>query len=307
MRLITGHLSIVVTAIAIAAGAVRGAGASAERGRAADTRVAARPNPDDSVAVLARVGEYVQRYYARAQHLVSLERVTLQPLAHDLSADGRAWRLEYELRVEWTPSGDGKATTAKVLRQLLTVDGRKPRSKDEPGCMDPKSVSPEPLEMFLPRQQGEYAFRWAGAGRTDRRAAAMLDYRSVRQGPMQVAWHGDCVTVELPGRATGRVWADAGTGEVLRVEEHLRGLFDIPVPAAQQKRGGSSSMTIERSDTSIQYKPVTFREPDETLMMPASIQTLTIIRDAGVPRLRVTQVFSNYRRFVTDARVVDEP
>jgi hypothetical protein len=51
---------------------------------------------------------------------------------------------------------------------------------------------------------------------------------------------------------------------------------------------------------------VTFRDPDETLMVPASIESLTIVRNAGVPRLRTTQTFSNYRRFVTGGRIVKE-
>jgi hypothetical protein len=49
---------------------------------------------------------------------------------------------------------------------------------------------------------------------------------------------------------------------------------------------------------------VAFTEPHETLMLPVSIETLTIVRNAGAPRVRKTQEFSNYRRFVTGGRVV---
>jgi hypothetical protein len=41
-------------------------------------------------------------------------------------------------------------------------------------------------------------------------------------------------------------------------------------------------------------------------MLPASIESMTVIRNAGVPRLRMTQTFSNYRRFVTAGRIVKE-
>ena len=40
------------------------------------------------------------------------------------------------------------------------------------------------------------------------------------------------------------------------------------------------------------------------MMLPASIQSLTIVRNAGVPRFRTTQTFSNYQRFTTGGRVV---
>ena len=63
-------------------------------------------------------------------------------------------------------------------------------------------------------------------------------------------------------------------------------------------------MTIERADSSIEYRAVTFSDPDETWLVPASIVSLTIVRNAGVPRLRTRQVFSNYRRFTTAGRIV---
>ena len=39
-------------------------------------------------------------------------------------------------------------------------------------------------------------------------------------------------------------------------------------------------------------------------MLPHSIDTLTVVRHSGVPRLRTNQTFSNYQRFVTTGRVV---
>src|SRR5688572_24187708 len=62
--------------------------------------------PADTVGVrdlLSRIGARVEEYYARARTIVCTETVVLQPLAHDLSADGRARRLVYELTVEWEP------------------------------------------------------------------------------------------------------------------------------------------------------------------------------------------------------------
>jgi hypothetical protein len=55
---------------------------------------------------------------------------------------------------------------------------------------------------------------------------------------------------------------------------------------------------------SIRYKPVAFADPDETLLLPASIDSVTVIRNSGVPRLRTTQTFANYRRYVTGGRLV---
>ena len=122
----------------------------------------------DLTGLLGRIGARVEEYYARARTIVCIETVVLQPLAHDLTADGRARRLVYELRVEWEPSsvdgqdGGNNAGSAgragRVVRRLLTVDGRPPRPQDKPGCMDPRDVSPEPLAMLLPGRSAEYAF-----------------------------------------------------------------------------------------------------------------------------------------------------
>ena len=49
---------------------------------------------------------------------------------------------------------------------------------------------------------------------------------------------------------------------------------------------------------------MTFEDPDEILMLPARISNVTIVRNSGVPRLRTTQTYDNYRRFVTDSRIV---
>jgi hypothetical protein len=132
----------------------------------------------------------------------------------------------------------------------------------------------------------------------------MLDYRSVRAEPPTVEWRDECATIDLPGRTRGRIWADAESAEILRVDEHLVGLVDIPVPLAQQRRGAARFMTIERADMSIEYRRVAFADPDETLMLPARIDSLVIIRNSGSPRLRITQQFSDYRRFVTGSRIV---
>jgi hypothetical protein len=268
---------------------------------------AARPpgNAGNAIALLARVGEQVERYFARAQSIICRETVRLQSLGADLMTDGSHMRqLIYELRMAWDPPPHGGGPPdATVLREIITIDGRPPRPRDEPGCMDPKPVSPEPLAMLLPARQRDYAFTWAGAGRVDGRPAAMLDYRSLESGPVRVSRRKDCISIELPGRSRGRVWIDQETGDVLRLDERLTGMFDVDVPP-ERPRAPTASMTIERADSSIRYKRVAFQGPEEVLMLPASIETLTIIRNAGAPRVRKTQVFSNYRRFVTEGRIV---
>lgn len=170
--------------------------------------------------------------------------------------------------------------------------------------MDPQQVSPEPLEFLLPSRRGEYAFTWAGTGRADGRAVAKIDYRPVTSKPASVVWTGDCVSVDVPDQQRGRIWVDLASGDVVRLDQHLHGRFEVNVPANKQRIDSPTWMEIERADSSIAYRPVTFHDPEETLMLPVSIDSLQIVRNAGVPRLRTHQAFTDYRRFLTSGKLV---
>ena len=256
--------------------------------------------------LLDRVGKRVVEWYARSQSIISMETVSIQPLRSDLSPLDFPRRLAYELRVAWDPdsAGPGLLPDASVLRELVSINGRAPRERDRSECMDPKSVSPEPLSMLLPAKRGQYAFSVAGRARVGGRAAVMLDYKGIAPGPPEIAWTRECVSVSLPGRSRGRIWVDVETYDVLRYDERLVGQFDFPVPREQVRRGAAASMVIERADSSIQFKRVAFTNPEETLMLPASIDTLQVVRGGGIQRTRITQRFTEYRRFLTEGRVV---
>ena len=268
--------------------------------------VASAPVQVDFSSTLASLARRVEQWYGRAATIVSTENVWIQPLTADLTPVDFPRRLAFELRVEWDPArtGPGGGPTANVLREALAINGRLP-SKDDPGCMDPKPVSPEPLGMLLPARLQESTFTSAGTSRINGRAALVIDYRGVASLPDEIKWTKDCVSLTLPGRSRGRIWVDAETYDVLRIDDRLVGAYSFEVPRQQQRRGGARSMVIERADSSIRYKRVTFTDPDETLLLPESIESVTVIRGSGMQRTRITQRFSDYRRFITAGRIVD--
>jgi hypothetical protein len=268
-----------------------------------------RASGGELASMLERVGAAVERYFARAQTLICLENVSVQPLRWDMSPDFTpARRLTYELRVAWEPSADGGLPEATAERRLLKIGSRAPRPKDKPGCTDPQDASPEPLVFLLPAKQSENVFTFAGTTRVNGRAALMLDYRAREVGKVSASRKDqdeDCISIELPGRMRGRVWIDVETGDVLRLDERLSGMVDVTPPPSRRYHD-RQMMTIERLDTSTVYHPVTFTNPDETIMLPKQISTMQIVRNSGSPRLRKTHVFTDYRRFITGGRIVQD-
>jgi hypothetical protein len=256
--------------------------------------------------VLTRTAARIEQYFARAQSIVFFERTTVQPLRNDFGLDGFARVLESDLRVEWDPTATGPDAEAKVLRELRRVNGRPPRAIDNRNCLDPNPISPEPLAFLLPAERAEYTFSLAGRGKGKQLNTLMIDFRSLEQGKpemkQQPGKDESCFSINIPGRIKGRVWVDSETYEVLRIDQQLTGRVDFKVPYEQIRKGMVDVLIIERYDTSIRYKPVTFHDPEETVLLPESIETLTIYR--GAQSHRTVQVFSNYRRFMTGGRLV---
>jgi len=259
-----------------------------------------RPSSGQTVPleqVLRSVGGYVENYLGRVQTILSTEKVIVQPLARDLSTDGRARTYLYEMRLD---PGQVDGPAAVRVRDLVTVDGRQPRQNDLTACLDHL----EPLEFLRPEKQAAFDFTPAGTTRMDGRPVLVVDFRGRTPGPVQVVWTEHCGRVELPGRTRGRLWVDPETAVVLRLQEAVMGQVDLPVPREQQGRLAARVLTLERADTEVRFRPVRFTDPDETIYLPERIETLTITRNGTAPRIRTRHEYSNYRRFVTGGRVL---
>ena len=273
---------------------------------------AAGPDPVELLStVLQKAAERVERYFLRAQSIVCLEVVHLQPMTSGLTTDGFGRTVESELRLFWEPGADGAASTeAQMMRRLLKVNGQEPRKNDWNNCTSPEQEAHEPqaLSLLLPTQRADYTFTLVGKANIDRRSAVMLDYRLTRAVSVEsslVDGREDCISFNVEGGMRGRIWIDADTYDVLRLDQRLGGLVEIPLPKAATKRSSSpSSWTMERWDTSIRFKPVAFENPPETLVLPESQTSFRITRGSGSPRLRTTTQYKNYQRFLTSGRIV---
>src|SRR5690606_6493448 len=97
----------------------------------------------DLAATLQRVGERVERYFAPAQSLVCLEIVRLRPFGPSAQFEpGRT--VESELRLSWDAAdGEGGTPEAMMERQVLRINGHRPRENDPNNCTTPEQTSSE--------------------------------------------------------------------------------------------------------------------------------------------------------------------
>jgi hypothetical protein len=254
---------------------------------------------------VTRIGRYVEDYYTRAQSIVTEETVVVQPLAMDLTGVGFPRRAVYELRVEWDPAATTAAERAVAVRQLIKATGPQLFDSGEEECGDPPSITPEPLAFLLPENQRDWKFVLGKPARVDGRSAMTVEYTRRGAREPQVIRDNDCLFTDLSGQTAGRLWADPSTAEIFRVDERLLGMVDVKIPKDMQKRGRPTAVTYERVNSSVRYKRIPFTNPDEQLLLPASIENLTVHRsNSGVSRLRITQTFAKYRRFVTESRLI---
>jgi hypothetical protein len=277
----------------------------------AEQRAPAATAPDVT-ATLERATARVKDFFERAQSLVCTERVHVQPLSYGLSGDGFGRTVESELRVSW--DGDaGGASEARAMRQVMKVNGHKPRRNDRNNCTTPERHDTEPqvLSMLLPDERDDYTWALAGAASIDGRPALLLDFREKEALSLEVSVQDDdedCLTYTVRGGSRGRLWLDAESHDVMRLDQHLVGQANAPMPRILQRRPGASpTMTVERFDTSYRFKRMRFENPEETLVLPVSSTSLRITQGGGAPRMRVTTEYRDYHRFLTGGRLVPGP
>jgi hypothetical protein len=274
----------------------------------ASTPAAAQTSPGIE-ELLARVGERISDFYTRARHVIASEVSTVQPIDLRWSSQGFARTVESELRIEVDGLGGGEA---RVVRDIKKVNGRVPRERDKTsraGCTDPNPLSNEPLAFLLPAHRAEYQFKSAGSSKDRNRPTFLIDFASVNlRSTLELiedpGGHDDCFDWAGPLASRGRIWVDANSYDVLRMERSVGGPVDVRVPLRMQRRHNiDTRVAIVREDTTIRYRTVTFSDPDETLTLPESIDSLSILT-GGLQSTRRSQVYSDYKRFVGDARVV---
>ena len=280
---------------------------------AVSTGFRASAQTGELVLILGGLAERTQQYYDRFISIICTETVHQQDLRFNLAPTGRPRTAVYELSVSRDPGGTGERVF-RIDRTLLQVNGRQARRNQRPGCTDPKTGSPEPLAFLLAENQSRYRFTLADAASS--RSFDNVQGRSLADLPgwppgtraidfvespperVRIKWEGNCFEAE-GGGYEGRVWFDPDNFDVLQIAVRLSQPFLVPLRAGYI--GVEPAIRVERSETTIRFSRVQFQQPDETVLLPESIDTLTVFR--GAPSLKTTQKLNGFRRFLTKSEI----
>ena len=192
---------------------------------------------------------------------------------------------------------------------MLRVNGSTPRKKDYENCTTPEQQDSEeqPLSLLLPGQRAKYAFTHSGRDVVDRRDAIVISYREIRKPTVDVSLvedNEDCVSFDIEGGMRGRIWIDAETHDVLRIDRSLSGLIEIPLPRKVTRRAGRQPVLDDGAVGFVDSLP------PRHVRGPAGNAGAAdrVVATADHPRrrhaCRTSTQYLSYRRFITGARVV---
>jgi hypothetical protein len=283
--------------------------------RGQDTQGIRTPEADERLArVLMRVGEAVERYHRGMFSLRFTETVRREELREDLTPK-RSKEYVYEsVTLRENLSADVDDYFASTSSTLKSVDGRTAKAAGRGGPKE-KSWEESPpnhedfLNFLLPKFQGLYCFSFEGEETLRGRRAFRIAETRVGEEEPRVEWKGRSFVAFGPTRMT--VWVDAETADVLQIESHLVRPFEFDSPPSFSagpfgRFGPSRRLRYERDDYAVRFRPVRFRSPDQTLLLPEHAEWLKVIEGASRPRLRTTVTFTNYQRFVSGVRVIED-
>lgn len=255
--------------------------------------------------ILKRVGESVERYHGGLFSVRFTETMWEEELKEDLKTAKKSRQFVYDsvlLREELSEvEGDYVAVTT---RRLVSLDG-KPQKKGG----ETKDTSVYSLNAMLPRYQKLYRISLEGEAALGGRRAFVLSLLRAGEDEPHVEWEGGRFRVAAPTRT--RVWVDAENYDVMQMESALVEPFEFQSPGVFGgpfgRFGPSKRLRYAREDSLVRFRRVQFKDPEQALLLPESAEWLRVIEGASRPRTRTRIAFSDYRRFRSGVKVVEEP
>ncbi len=262
--------------------------------------------------ILKRTGERVEQYLGGMFSISFTEVLRRDALNEDLTPKGKTKEHVFDnIVLREQRAGDERDFYGKAVRRLRTIDGKtvKPsKQKDElDKCGGPRSSYTDPLTFLLPKNQEHLVFTYEGEEVLRGRKVHCLGYVPREQAKPWSHSKDGCLYASGPHKGT--VWIDAENFDVLQTSTRLAEEFDFESPrvftAGFARFGPKRKFRFLRSEYTMRFRRVQFRSPEQELLLPESSESLHVIRGGREPRVRHSRTFEDYRRFVSDVKIID--
>ncbi|MDT5272245.1 MAG: hypothetical protein QOH49_4431 [Acidobacteriota bacterium] len=298
-----GRIKVVLAAVALLLVAV-----ASVRAQEAE----AKPAVDERLErILERVGESVTRYQAELFRIAFTETLRHEELREDMTPKKSKEFVFDTIVAREALSADEDDYYPKTVRRLRSIDGKPAQRAKGRDATAGAAVSS--LIFLLPKHRKEFQFSLEGEEKLEGRRVFRIRMLQPGEGPPRVEWKGRLVGVGFYVFAptVSLLWVDAETYDVLRFESHLTEPFEFESPHSFSagplgRFGPSRRLRYAARDYVVNFRRERFKDPELTLLVPVTAEWVNIIEGASKPRTRATLRFSNYQRFRSDVKVIEE-
>jgi hypothetical protein len=276
--------------------------------RAQEAEAAPTPAPVDEklTRILDRTGEAVARYHAELFRIAYTETLRHEELSKEMTPKKSKEYVFDTVVVREELSAEDEDYYPKSVRRLRTIDGKPAkRTKDRRAEVGAGVAS---LLYLLPKNRHLFQFSLEGEEQVGGRAAHRIRMLRPGEGEARVEWERRLIGARFRVFAPEvvLVWVDAENFDVLRVESHLDAPFEFESPRAFGRFGPSRRLKYVARDYAATFRRERFKDPEQTLLVPVEAEWLNVIEGASKPRTRTTLRFSDYRRYRSDVKVIEE-
>lgn len=260
--------------------------------------------------ILDKVGEAVARYQAELFRISFTETLRQEELREDMTAK-RSKEFVFDTIVSREALSDEEDDYyPKAVRRLRSIDGRPAKRVNRRDAAAGSAVSS--LAFLLPKHRGRLRFTLEGEEKFEGRSAYRIRMLRPSEGPPRVEWQKRLVGFRFYVFAptVNVLWVDAETYDVLRYESHLAEPFEFDGPrafgAGPVRIGPSRRFRYTANDYAVNFRRERFKDPEQTLLVPVAAEWTRVVQGASKPRTRATLRFSDYRRFRSDVKIIED-
>ncbi|MBV8857589.1 MAG: hypothetical protein JOZ02_11710 [Acidobacteria bacterium] len=261
--------------------------------------------------ILDKVGEGVERYQAELFRISFTETLRQEELREDMTPK-KSKEFVFDTLVSREALSDEEDDYyPKTVRRIRTIDGKPAKRAGRQDETAGAAVSS--LVFLLPKHRGEFQFAFEGEEQFEGRRAYRIRILRPGEGPPRVEWDKRLVgfSFYVLAPSLNFLWVDAETYDVLRYESHLVEPFEFegprPISLGFGRVGAARRFKYRVNDYAVSFRREHFKDPEQTLLVPVAAEWTHVIEGASKPRTRATIRFSNYQRFRSDVKVIEEP